>query len=174
MKKVLSILFASIIMFISMPACQSKAAERAPSDFGDPIKVLEYDDEEGNHVVERIYFVPANSSAISLYDNTSGEGWYKSEKEHTWDGYGTMTYYAQGYFVWGDGDVTCTEMSGGVENVPSNVKISKKTTTGGSGRYGFVFNKYASVTFSFTATTDYGIEKDFSVMVRVSESGNNI
>ena len=174
MKKVARVLFVAVLMFIAMPTCRAEAAESAPTDFGDPIEILEYDDEEGNHVIERIYFVPADDSGISEYSNSSGEGWYKNEKEHEWSGNGTMTYYAQGYFVWGDGDVTCTQMSGGVENVPSNVKISKETTEGGSGRYGFVFNKYSSVTYSFTATTSYGIEQDFSVTVRVSESGNNI
>lgn len=85
-----------------------------------------------------------------------------------------MVYYAQGYFKWGDGKVSVTDARGNVENVPSNVIIKNKKTTSGTGKYGMIFNNYAYVEFSFTAQTPYNFERDFSVTIRISESGNNI
>lgn len=85
-----------------------------------------------------------------------------------------MTYYAQGYFVWGNGDVTVSNASGNVNGTPSAITISNVSTTSGTGRYAYFFNKYAYVTYSFTATNSIGMSQNFSVTMRVSESGNNI
>ncbi len=72
----------------------------------------------------------------------------------------------------GDGDVNVSRISGDVSGVPSNVTISNKKTTSGKGKYGALFNNYAYVSFSFTAKNPIGNTTDFSVMIRVSESGN--
>lgn len=47
-------------------------------------------------------------------------------------------------------------------------------TSSGTGQYGYIFNKYAYVTFSCTATNGAGLSQDLSVTIRVSESGNTI
>ncbi len=44
----------------------------------------------------------------------------------------------------------------------------------GTGKYGYLFNKCAYVTFSCTATNPAGMSHDLSVTIRVSESGNTI
>ena len=64
-----------------------------------------YEEDDGSIVTEKIYFVPdEDSDGISLH-SSSGKGWYKNEKEHTWGSGTVMKYYAQGYFVWKDGPV---------------------------------------------------------------------
>lgn len=55
-----------------------------------------------------------------------------------------------------------------------SVKISHKSLKTGTGKYAGVFNKYAYVTFSFTATNPIGLSTDFSSTIRISQSGNNI
>lgn len=85
-----------------------------------------------------------------------------------------MKYYAQGYFVWGNGDASVSYASGGVSNVPSKVKVSNRKITTSTGRYAWFFNCYAQVNFSFTTTNPIGMKEDFSVTIRVSESGNTI
>lgn len=52
--------------------------------------------------------------------------------------------------------------------------ISNKKTKTGTGKYAGIFNNYAYVEFSFTATNMIGLDTDFSVTIRISESGNNI
>lgn len=130
-------------------------------------------DENGSKVIEKLYFVPGNGTDISAFA-TSGNGWYKNEKEIEWTSGTISKYYAKGYFTWGNGDVSVSNASGNVTNVPKSITISNKSTVDGTGKYGLVFNKYAYVTFSFTEKNAIGISNDYSVTIRISESGNNI
>lgn len=162
-------------MAFLFPSHEIYAAEQNEDiDFGEPIQVRTYEDENGYTVVEKTYFA-AGQEGITPYDK-SGNGWYKNEKTYTWDkntsSEKVMTYYAKGYFSWGDDDVNVSRISGDVSGVPSNVTISNKKTTSGKGKYGALFNNYAYVSFSFTAKNPIGNTTDFSVMIRVSESGN--
>lgn len=107
----------------------------------------------------------------------SGEGWYKNEINYTWNNNSdgnekVMTYYAKGYFVWGEGDVNVSNISGGVSGVPSTVTISNRDITSGKGQYAYVFNTFAYVEFSFTATNSAGFSTDFSVKIRVNKNGS--
>lgn len=177
MKRTIKLILATILTIFLLPTCQTRAASPEPSDFGEPIQTIVYEDASGAQITEKIYFISNSNSGISLCD-TSGNGWYKNEKEYVWNkntnNEKTMTYYAQGYFVWGNGDVSVSSCSGGINGVPSNITISNRSTTNGTGKYAAIFNKYAYVTFSFTATNPISFEQNFSVTIRVSESGNNI
>lgn len=61
-----------------------------------------------------------------------------------------------------------------ISNVPSKVTISDKKTSNETGQFGYVFNNFAYVTFSWKAKNEIGMTNDFSVTIRISESGNAI
>lgn len=176
MKRIISSIMAVAFAFTlaAYPLTNVSAAESippAPDDFGDPISVTTYVEEDGSIVTERIYFY--SEAGSNLLRDTSGYGWYRNEKEHEWTSGSVTTYYAQGYFVWGNGDVSVSSPSGGASQV-SGITLSNQSLTSGTGRYAFIFNKYAYVTYSFTTTTQYNRTANFSVTIRISQSGNNI
>lgn len=175
MKKLSTLVMTVIILFTTLSPLQGYAAQKSePTDYGKPVEVKTYQEEDGSTVTEKIYFVPDTAKGgISLY-STSGSGWYKNEKQQTWSSGKVMTYYAKGYFTWGNGNVRVSLPSGSVSGVPSNVTISNRKTSSGTGKYAGVFNKYAYVTFSFSAKNFIGLTSNYSVTVRVSQSGNNI
>lgn len=154
--------------FSSVALAASPSVSDEPQDWGDPIKVIHSTDEDGNNVVEKIYFVP-DSSDVSLL-SSSGSGWFKNEKSVANTTGGTM--YAKGYFVWGNGDVSVSSPSGG--NNGKMATVSDEKVTSGTGKYAGLFNKYAYVTYSFKTTNGFGIVQDNSVTMRLSESGNQI
>ncbi len=168
-----SIIALTLILALTLlPSSNVNAEETklfAPTDFGDPISVTTYTDTDGTTVTERIYFY--SNSASTLRDK-SGSGWYKNEKTKNWSD-GTTTYYAQGYFVWGDGEVSVSSPSGGATDV-KGITLSNKNLSSGTGKYGYLFNNFAYVTYSFTATNVLGLSDDYSVTIRISESGNAI
>lgn len=179
-KKVM-LMAASLMAVVFFTTIDAKAAEVAPSseDYGEPINVTTYVDEEtGCVITERLYFCPDTTE----YDNVmvsvrsaSGSGWFKNEKEIKWAGSDNKsTYYAQGYFTWGNGNVSVSNESGGIDYIPSLQSISNEETKTGHGQYLGIFNNYATVTYSFTMTSAVGMSTDYSVTVRVSESGNQI
>ncbi len=136
-KKISKLFFVTALIFAMNVSTSTKALEIpvAPEDFGQPIEVNVYEEDDGSIVTEKIYFVPdEDSDGISLH-SSSGKGWYKNEKEHTWGSGTVMKYYAQGYFVWKDGTVSVSKPSSGVSNVPSSVTISNKKTETGTGKY---------------------------------------
>ncbi len=175
MKRIISV-FLTMAMFLSIFAATPVMAAEKTIDYGDPIEVFYYDDEDGNHVTERIYFKPDTGSEGITPLASSGSGWVKNEKELTWDnGLSRSTfYYAEGYFTWGNEDVSVSSPRGGWDYIPSNATTSNVSTTSDVGRYGGIFNKYAYVTFSFTVTNVIGLSRDCSVTIRISESGNQI
>lgn len=163
-----------IVVFCGVNGVCANAKENAgnvtqPEDFGEPISVTTYVNDEGNTVTEKVYAVLDDAATRSK----SGSGWYRNEKTETWSSGKSSTYYAQGYFVWGDGEVSVSSPSGDISEV-SGITVSNKSTTYGTGRYGYVFNKYAYVTFSCTTTSIIGGSKNLSVTIRVSESGNTL
>lgn len=157
-----------------------KAVRLPPIDYGDPIQETTYFDEElGATVTELMYFVP---DSISTYSDDSGSGWFKNQKIIDWAGYSTpsTTYYAQGYFTWGDGDVSVSYPSGGCEDIPSNWYLSpKEEVTTGTGKYAGFLHKYAYVNYlSYLVEYDNVYQgsnaKKLDVTVRISQSGNAI
>lgn len=144
-----------------------------PKDYGDPVHETTYYDEDIDaEVTERIYFVPGDSIT---YDGKSGNGWYKNEKTFHWGAStNTTTTFAKGYFVWGDGEVSVSSPSGGYDWFPSASTITKEELSSGTGKYGYVFNNFAYVTYTFKFTAEMGGSYDNSVTIRVSESGNLI
>lgn len=178
-KKVNKVLFIVVLMFLLSISTNAKAAESptAPDNFGKPIEVNVYEEDDGSIVTEKIYFVPdEDSDGLSLY-SSNFKGWYKNEKEHTWGGGTVMKYYAQGYFAWGDGKVSVSSPSGGVSNVPSSVTILNKKTNSGTGKYTDVYGvsrNFAYVNFSFIARMNVGFDKDLSVSIKINDIGEKI
>lgn len=160
-----------ILMLAILPTISTNAATVIPTeplDYGEPIRVTTYVDESGYTVTEKIYFY---SDEVR---SKSGSGWYKNEKTFKWAGGTTSTYYAKGYFQWGNGTVSVSSPSGGINNVPSGVTVSNRNTFSGTGQYGYLFNEYAYVTFECGVTDIFNMTTDLSVTIRVSESGNLI
>lgn len=154
---------------INIYAAEAGDSSIPPNDFGAPVSVTTYIDTDGSTVTEKVYVILDEK----ISRDKSGSGWYRNEKTKKWSGGSVSTYYAQGYFSWSDGNVTVTHPSGGISPV-SGIDISNKSTESGTGQYGYVFNKFAYVKFSCTATSIGGFTHDLSVTIRVSESGNTI
>ncbi len=163
------IVFMTFSNSIQAFAIEEETSFGPPEDFGNPVSVTTYIDEDGSAVIEKAYVVLDDRMSRSK----SGSGWYKNEKIKEWVGGSVSTYYAQGYFTWGDSDVSVSNISGGISSV-SGITISNRKTSSGTGKYGYLFNKFAYVTFSCTATNPAGMSHDLSVTIRVSESGNTI
>lgn len=168
--------FMSILLAVSpLECCASDGPEytdELSDQKGELISETSYYDQEADaQVTERLYF---NGERNEGARSSSGYGTYRNEKTYTWVSGTVMTYYAQGYFVWGDGTVSVSNPSGDVYNVPSTVTVSNRSLTSGTGQYLWIFNDYAYVTFSFHTTNWAGSGSDYSVTIRISESGNNI
>ncbi len=58
--------------------------------------------------------------------------------------------------------------------IPALQTMSNEKVETGHGKYAGIFNNYATVTYSFNMTSAVGFTLDYSVTVRVSESGNQI
>lgn len=178
MKKLMSCFLTICFIFVStMPVFAAESIPERPSDsdYGAPIKQITYFDEDlGVNVTERIYFVP-DQPGISLRSK-SGSGWYKNEGYLSWDGGESEStkIYAEGYFVWGEGDIKVSSTRGGYDRVPSNATVTSSKVTSGTGNYGGVLNKYAYVTYTISAKNVVGQSRTKEVTIRVSESGNAI
>lgn len=172
-KRIMSFGLALALVFSFLQPMQVSATESnmlTVEDFGAPVSVITYEDTElGCTVTEKIYFLPSTNAR-----DKSGSGTYRNEKTFTWNGGIVSTYYAQGDFTWGDGDVSVTNEEGGILDVPGQCSVANEKLETSTGRYGLIFNKYASVTFSCTVTAWNGLESDLSVTIRISESGNAI
>lgn len=167
MKKFLTIMMAVVVLLFCKPNYVVNAAE---NDFGTLIDVNTYE-EDGTIIVERIYFKSGDDNGISAH-STSGDGWYTNEKTYTFPEGDVMTYYAQGHFIWGNGDVIVEDKVGGISGQPKNVTLSNKELTWGKAKYGLLSKNCAYVTLSFTASTPVGMSNDYSVTIRVSETGS--
>lgn len=142
--------------------------------FGNLINAKTYVDEYGNTVTEQLFFY--TTSGVSPTSET-GSGTFTATKTIKWhenENHPESKYYAQGYFTWGNGDVSVTDAKGWIDFVPSLQTISNEQTTTGHGQYMGIFNNYATVTYSFTLKSNVGMSNDYSVTVRVSQSGNQI
>lgn len=180
MKKAIS-LFVSVAMMtcLFVPAFADSAEEPV---FGEPIQVISYVDENGNNVVEKIYFAPdAGSDGLTVSPNgdvsvmaeASGSGWYQKEKKisSTKD---KVTIYVKAYFVWGYGDVSVSNEDGWYEGIDANsyTKVTRTDVTKGTGRFVGIFNKYAYAEYYIAMTSYIGSTWSETVRVTVSESGN--
>ena len=149
----------------------SQTLTQLPNNRWRTVRVKEYYDEELGCVVTETTEVITNNRLKSK----SGSGTYKNTKEFTWDNNTSKSsYYAQGYFKWGNGEVSVSSPTGNINNLPANATIEDSNISSGTGKYGFVFNKYAYVTYSCTVKTVVGIKHDLSVSIRISENGNLI
>lgn len=179
MKRFVSLMLTALLILNSTNLIYATAtddntvpATTPPNDFGAPIEVNTYE-QDGMTITEKIYFVADDEGEV-LSRAKSGSGWYKNEKSYTWSSGTIMTYYAQRYFVWGNGEVSVSYPTGGVNNLPSSVTIDTSQTTSGTGKYAWIFNDFAYVTYNLKVTNYIGISSSFSVTIRVSESGNLI
>lgn len=174
-EKITSLLLTiALVLILIPPAFATQPIPPEPEDYGEPISETTYYDTELDAIItDRVYFVPGNQN-VSLRDK-SGNGWYKNERVHQWQGKDiTTTTFAKGYFVWGNGKVSVSSPSGGYDKIPSDVKILENEWTTGTGRYGLIFNNYAYVTYTLVLENFAKGKQDCSVTIRVSESGNAI
>lgn len=187
MKKIIRLILATtLVLTLSvLPTFSVHAAESVSVDtqaassaenmnFGNLINAKTYVDEYGNTVTEQLFFYTTSDVSPA---SESGSGTFTATKTIKWknnDRHPESTYYAQGDFTWGNGDVSVTNAKGGIDFVPSLQTISNEKTTTGHGQYWGIFNNYATVTYSFTLTSDLSMSLDYSVTVRISQSGNQI
>ena len=143
--------------------------------------------EDGAEVTEVIEFLPDTSGTgevlfrldaqKTLLGASSGSGTFRNTKTYTWNK-GTPqenvgTYFAEGYFVWGNGSVSVSNPKGGITGLSPYQTIKSSNLTSGTGQYGGLFNKYAYVTLDMCVTTVIQ-DHNFTVTIRVSENGNQI
>ena len=179
MKRFLSVITALCLLFtICSPAFASDAAfvPAEPEDYGDPIQVTTFYDEELEATITQCtYFVPTTSANSTTYDGKSGEGWYKNVDSFVWNSGAKTTYYVKGYFKWGNGKSEVSNASGGYDFIPPEYSQRMEKTETGKGQYGFIFNHYSYATYTVSVTEPRtGLPKTFTVTIRVSESGNTI
>lgn len=177
-----STLILALAMMFSMVVSASAKDSNSGVIYGDPIRIIEYVDENGNEVVEKIYFAPNPGSSIlpvtedgdiSIYTETSGEGWYRKEKNINKFPDETIMI-VEAYFVWGNGDVSVSKASGWIEGWPSTTSttIEKEDVTTGTGNFALVFNKYAYAEYTISLRNYLNWTETQSVKVTVSQSGN--
>ncbi len=176
MKKLLSAII-SVCLFSSLftTALASDRTNPAPEDYGDPIfETTYYDEELDATIVERTYFVP---DAITTFDNLSGRGWRKNEKEIRWNNSSANVtkYFVEAYFVWGNGKSTVSNARKGYDWLPAGYTVTRDEVVTGEGQYGFIFNHYSYATYYLSFSNNKSnLHKKLDVTIRVSESGNNI
>ena len=151
---------------------------------GIPLMTESYEDDEAIYT-ERVLFIPGTGMSIMaskeaieynrqenaiVTKSVSGNGTYINYKTRTDKNSGLITtYYAKGYFIWGNGAVSVSNPSGGYwfNQLPKNVTIrDQSTTTSGGG----LITKYKSVTYSFTYDQKINSSK-MSVTVKVYANG---
>ena len=188
MKRFISmILSLAIICTLSVPAFASSVIPafatdisttlpQKPENYGEPYEETTYYDEDLQATVtERSYFVPGvQEDGIVPLNDSKGSGWFKNTKEFKWTSGKITTTYAEGYFTWEDGEVSVSQEDGGYDYLPPERKIIEESLEVGSGKYGFIFNNYVYVKYTFKFQNWLGNTEDLSVKVRVSESGNKI
>ena len=181
MKKVMKMLFnvvlgMTICMTMIVPTFADEIEVMEPEDYGDPINEITYFDEELQATItEKSYLVLDNATeATGVLANKKESGWRKNTKEFEWLDGNITTTYAKGYFTWGNGNVTVSDEKGGYDYYPSDKGIVEEKLSKGTGKYAYVFNKYAYVKYTFKFKNYLGKIQDQSVIIRVSENGNEI
>lgn len=175
MKKILSLFLVLCLTFIcslsSFAATEPNNIPEKPVNYGNPVDVRTYYDEElGSTVTERIYFVPSESGVAPYsFGDKTGEGWFKNEKTANWNSGARMTYYAEGYFKWKDGNISVSNASGGYDNMPPKCSVRSEDVSTGSGG---LFTKNAYVTYKLTVNGDMGTVRNLSVTIKVDANGN--
>jgi len=131
-----------------------------------------YVDEAGNLITDRLYFEPVSSGPMTR--GASGSGYYRQEKNITWDGGSNVSViWVKAYFVWGNGDVSVSSASTGTSGyVPTGGSLNYKSLTTGTGQFLGLFNKYAYAEAKYERVSVFGIRTEFTVRIQVSESGN--
>lgn len=93
---------------------------------------------------------------------------------HSGSGFGTLiTYFAEGRFTWGDGDISVTLPEGGNDYTGSVFEIYDEDVTSGT-KNPLLGKKYAYVTYKFKAKHIRGSINSFSVTVKVNTEGEQI
>lgn len=85
-----------------------------------------------------------------------------------------MVYYVGADFEWNDDEdyIYAYNPISGVYNQPASIAIINTNRTISYGQYFFFFNKYVDVDFSFQSYNMIGSTKDFSISIRVSQTGS--
>ena len=172
--------FIAILIFaLQLSLILPKATYANTSNqLGKLVKIKKYE-KAGYSVTEKIYFKPDNSRAnfATLLRGGHGQGWYTKESKYTWNSTVPskaydMTFYATGYFTWGNGDVSVSNARGGHSTPKKKEKVTDESVTTGTGKRFFVFDKYAYVKYSFKAVSQFGVSTNLSVSVEVEEDGD--
>lgn len=177
MKKILSSFIVSCLIFLctgSVFAAEELqvSPNEPPIDYGEPISVETYFDEELNaFVTEKSYIVPVKSSTFQR--STDKTIWHKKEKDiSTNGGQSTLTIFAEGQFTY-DGTTVSVDpdsVSGGYSGLgPIADDISEDIT------YGFknpiIGYDYAYVTYDFTYYSYGSTKHTYTVTAKVNRNG---
>lgn len=152
----------------------SAAEDTPPRDYGDPVRVETYYDEESDAFITKRFYVSPIVSNNSL-ERWTTSAWFK--EEDTWtsaNGEGSsINYYAEGRFAWGDGDIIVTLPEGGNDCSIASLEVSDEKVTSGT-KKPLIGKKYAYVTYKFKTKHTLGSTNSFSVTVKVDTEGNQL
>lgn len=171
---IVTLIFTLLVSLILPKATYANTSNQ----LGKLVKIKKYE-KAGYSVTEKIYFKPDNSRAnfTTMLRGGHGQGWYTKESTYTWNAKDPkkahdMTYYATGYFTWGNGDVSVSNARGGHSALTGKEKIRDESVTTGTGKRFFIFEKYAYVKYSFKAVSMFEVGTNLSVSVEVEEDGD--
>lgn len=169
LRKITTLIMSCMVMVIGTTTAFAFDTINEPENWGNPVSQRQYEDENGTVILEKIYFDPDEEGIYTL--STSGKGQYKNEKTFLWDNglSPSTTIYAQGYFVWGNGNVTVSNESGGYNYMPSSANITTNNAVPGTG--GFI-TKNAFVDYTLTFTNVLGTRSSYTVTIKVSANGS--
>ncbi len=179
MKKFVSWLMVICFVFLSTGMVYasdipSTSDDTPPLDYGDPVRVETYYDEESDAFITKKFYVSPIASNNSL-ERWTTSAWFK--EEDTWvssNGTGpSITYYAEGRFAWGDGDIIVTLPEGGNDCSIASLEVSDEKVTSGT-KKPLIGKKYAYVTYSFKTKNKLNQFTSHSVTVKVDTEGNQL
>lgn len=166
--------FLTAVTICSIMTTVSATESQPEIDFGTPIKVTEYIDEYGNHVVEEIYVAlvsgtigGSNAGTAPYSEDDSGEGWFQKSKYIT-NSKNESTCTIRAYFTWGDGNVTVCDPIGWTDIGSTATTVYDEECTTGTGG---IFTKNAYAKYSFKTKNAFGITQSDSIKLTVNAKG---
>ena len=173
MKRILSSLIVTCLVFlctgIVFAADESKLSEE-PIDYGEPISVETYYDEEvGDWVTEKSYIAWGNSSAQrGSIDNPL---YHKKVKYIPLDGgVNSLEFYAEGMFTWGD-SLSVDSADGGHSKLGPLATEGEEEITDGVKSPAIGYD-YAYVTYKFRYCTSGNTWHSATVTAKVNRKGS--
>ena len=171
-KRFIAILFSMVLFIGNVSAF---ASTQPNSENTEAIIVSErtyYDEDLEAEVREVITYEPVYEKSNNR--NIVGSGHYTKSNTYTWMSGEEMVYYVGADFEWNDDEdyIYAYNPISGVYNQPASIAIINTNRTISYGQYFFFFNKYVDVDFSFQSYNMIGSTKDFSISIRVSQTGS--